>query len=239
MQPDIETWKNELVRAARPDKVDILSRFFKTAPGEYGEGDVFVGVTVPLNRSIAQKHSHLPLSDIASMLASEIHEYRLSALLALVHRYKKTKDPEIIEFYITYSHRCNNWDLVDLSAPYLIGEEITAGRHTDTLHALSTSSDLWKRRIAVVSTLTPVRRGQLDIALSQCRSHLTDHEPLMQKAVGWVLREVGKKSETTLLSFLHENIRNISSTTLSYATERVPKEIRQSLRLLRRNIHQL
>lgn len=233
-----QDWQTALRSVAKEEKIAILSSFFKTAPGEYGEGDIFIGVTVPDNRSVARAYSGSSIEVIAEMLDSPVHEFRLSALLALVYRYKKSKNIEeknsIIDFYITNSHKCNNWDLVDLSAGYLLGEEIHAGRRIEQLKTLSTSPTLWHRRIAVVATLTSVRRGVLDLAIEQCTLHISDPEPLMQKAVGWVLREVGKKSEAALNAFLTKNISRISSITLSYATEKLDKPSRKAWQALRK-----
>lgn len=234
----LKNWQEELRGISRPEKIGILSSFFKTGPGEYGEGDVFIGVTVPDNRDIAKKYYDSPSETILEMLSSPIHEFRLSALLAMVHRYKKAKTDmeksEIIDFYVENCHFCNNWDLVDLSAPYLLGEEFMKGRKKDALDLLSASDNLWHRRIAVVSTLAPTRRNSLDEALRQCELHIDDKELLMHKAVGWVLREVGKKSRNALDDFLSKNIGRISATTLSYATEHFDKDTRRQWQVLRK-----
>ena len=235
----VKNWTAELHEAADPNKIPILSSFFKTGPGEYGEGDTFIGLPVPLNRKIAAKYFEAPYPSIIEMLDSPIHEHRLSALIAMTLKYKKSKSAEekegIINMYIDNCHKCNNWDLVDLSAPYLLGEEILHGRHIENLNNLSSSPTLWHRRIAVVSTLASVRKNKLDVALDQCYKHISDSEPLMQKAVGWVLREVGKKDVDTLRNFLDSHISQISSTTLSYATERLHPTERQLYRLQRKH----
>jgi len=237
----LKNWQSALREVARPEKVKILQSFFKTGPGEYAEGDIMIGVSVPDNRKISREFHDAPTEVIATMLKSEIHEFRLAALLALVRAYQKAKNnPDrregIIKLYIANVARCNNWDLVDLSAPYLLGSELAAGRHNDDLAALSDAPLLWARRMAVVSTLHLVmKHGLTGEAIHQCRRHIADPEPLMHKAVGWVMREVGKKDLTALLAFLDENIATISATTISYATEKLPTSERRDWQQRRRN----
>ncbi len=224
----LENWQTALLTVSRPEKKEILQRFFKTGPGEYAEGDVMLGVTVPDNRKISREFHDAPDETIRAMLDSEIHEFRLAGFLALVRAYEKSKnEPErrdhIINMYLSSIARCNNWDLVDLSAPHLLGPELAAGRHIADHARLSRSKLLWARRAAVVATLHLVMKHRRTAeAIKQCRLHVSDPEPLMQKAVGWVMREVGKKDLAALLSFLDENISTITATTLSYATEKLP-----------------
>lgn len=219
----LKIWQDELTASASHDKIADLSRFFKTAPGEYAEGDQFIGLSVPDNRRISKKYFQADLSIITAMLDSEIHEFRLAGFLALVERYRKAKTDTdrraITKFYLDNCHKADNWDLVDLSAEYIIGEELLAGRSADDILRLSSSPLLWHRRVAVVSTLMPVRKGRLDEAFEMCHRHISDTEPLMRKAVGWVLRECGKKDRRRLELFLDQHIDSISATTLSYATE--------------------
>lgn len=233
----ITQWQNELMDASQPERKEIFQRFFKTGKGEYGEGDIFIGLTVPANRSISKKYFDRPLDEISAMLASPVHEHRLGALLALVEKYKKAKSDSdrnaVADFYISICRLANNWDLVDLSAPYILGCELAAGKHHDTVRRLAASESLWERRIAVVATLTCVRHMQLDLALEMCLKTLEDPEPLMRKAIGWVLREAGKKDITALRRFLSDNIGRISSTTLSYATEKFTPAERAELRNMR------
>lgn len=233
----ITQWQNELMDAAQRERKEIFQRFFKTGKGEYGEGDIFIGLTVPANRSISKKYFDRPLDEISAMLASPVHEHRLGALLALVEKYKKAKSDSdrnaVADFYISICRLANNWDLVDLSAPYILGCELAAGKHHDTVRRLAASESLWERRIAVVATLTCVRHMQLDLALEMCLKTLEDPEPLMRKATGWVLREAGKKDITALRRFLSDNIGRISSTTLSYATEKFTPAERAELRNMR------
>ncbi|MDE6367687.1 MAG: DNA alkylation repair protein [Muribaculaceae bacterium] len=233
----IKNWQNQLTNVADSNKVEVLNRFFKTAPGEYGHGDTFIGITVPENRKISKTFHHASFDEILEMLRQPVHEFRLAALLALVEKYKRAKSDsdrdEIARFYISICHLANNWDLIDLSTEYILGEEILKGRHIDDAIRLCQSDSLWERRAAVVSTLTPVRKGQLDLAFNLCHRLIPDSEPLMRKAVGWVLRECGKKDRSRLETFLTEHINDISAITLSYAIEKFTPDERAAWRKLR------
>ncbi len=234
----VTQWQNELNQAADPSRKEILQKFFKTGKGEYGEGDIFIGLTVPANRSISKKYFDRPVEDITAMLQSPVHEHRLAALLALVEKYKKTKSASekktIADYYIHICRLANNWDLVDLSAPYILGRELAQNNYHDTVRRLVASECLWERRTAVVATLMCVRYRKLDLALEMCLKSLDDSEPLMNKATGWILREIGKKDIATLRRFLTDNIGRISSTTLSYATEKFDHTERAELRYMRK-----
>lgn len=234
-----DKWKSELAGVSHPEKIDTLRRFFKTGPGEYGEGDVFIGVYVPDNRRISKAYHDAPVEAITEMVCSEVHEHRLAGFLALVERYRKAKDSdsreEVIRLYTALAPHANNWDLVDLSTEYILGKEWSAGRHLDLLEKLSDDELLWHRRIAVVGMLTVIRDGNLDLPLSVCLKQLTHPHQLMQKAVGWILREVGKKNTQKMISYLETHISSISAVTLSYAVERLPKEERARLRNLRKS----
>lgn len=233
----IAQWQKELNEAAEPERKEILRRFFKTGKGEYGEGDIFIGLTVPVNRAISKKYFALPFEKISEMLASPIHEHRLGALIALVEKYKKTKSEagrrDIADYYVSVCHLANNWDLVDLSAPYILGCELCTSNYHDTVRRFVASECLWERRVAVVAPLMCVRHRQLDLALEMCLKSLDDPEPLMRKATGWILREVGKKDVEALQSFLRDNIDRLSSITLSYATEKLSPSERSELRNMR------
>ncbi len=238
----LEEWRRELMLAARAEKVPDLMRFFKTGPGQYGEGDIFVGIYVPDNRRISKKYHTLPLHQIAQMLDEPTHEFRLAALLALVERYRKARNnpqqrEQCVNFYLENAPKANNWDLVDLSTEYILGEEIALGRHLDAIDTLLSSPVLWEQRIAVVAMLTPIRHGMLDLPFDTARRMLTHPHQLMQKAVGWVLREAGKKDPARLRQFINANIAAFSATTLSYATEKFTKEERAALRQLRKTAH--
>ena len=231
-------WKEELASVAKPEKIETLSRFFKTGPGEYGEGDIFIGVYVPDNRQIARSHYDESLDVIEEMLSSAVHEHRLSGFLALVERYRKARTQEardkVVDFYLAHADRANNWDLVDLSAPYIMGAEWAAGRRMAELRTLENDTLLWRRRIAVVGMLEVIRKGNLALAFEIACGQLSHPHQLMQKATGWILREAEKKDPDALRTFLEQHIGSLSATSLSYATERMPKEEKARLRQLRK-----
>ncbi len=226
-----EKWQNELRKASRPDKIKILSSFFKTGKGEYGEGDIFIGITVPDNRAIAKKYSAQPFDVIERMLTDEIHEFRLSGFLALVERFKKTKSTEarreIVNFYVSHGTNANNWDLVDLSAPYILGAFHLEHPDNTLLDNLSYSDNLWLQRIAIVSTLMQIRGNRFDDTLRLAKRYLTHPHPLIHKATGWMLRETGKRDESILLGFLDEFAQTMPRTALRYAIEKLPDEMRR------------
>lgn len=234
----------ELETCINPEKRAYLPKFFKTGPGQYGEGDQFLGIVVPDTRRVAKLHKDEPLPVCAALLDSPWHECRLCALLMLVERFRKAPETErqaIFDFYLSHTGRINNWDLVDLSAPYIVGEYL-ADRPRDVLYTLAQSTVLWERRIAVVSTLALIRRDDWDDTLRLAayflstegyrlqpgaRRKATPMHDLMQKAVGWVLREVGKRDEAVLTRFLDAHSPEMPRTMLRYAVERLSSEQRQ------------
>lgn len=223
MEHNAEIWQNELRKIANEEKAVILRRFFKTGKGEYGEGDIFIGITVPQNREIAKTKFSLPYSAFDTMLESDIHEFRLSALLALVIKFKKQKDKrkEIVDFYLKNTHACNNWDLVDLSAPYILGEYLLTNPNHALLDSLSRSSNMWEQRIAIVCTLTLIRHGMFEDTLRLAERYLPHSHPLIHKATGWMLREIGKKNIDVLRSFLDKFTPQMPRTALRYAIEKM------------------
>lgn len=227
----IKIWQNELRKAANPEKIKIFMSFFKTGKGEYGEGDKFIGLSVPENRKIAKKFFNADLSIIDEMLKSEIHEFRLSGFLALVERFNKNKTQEkqkqIAEFYVTRGTFANNWDLVDLSAPYILGAHMLNNPNSALLDQLSFSDNLWLQRIAIVSTITLVRKNRFEDTLRLSERYLSHPHPLIHKATGWLLREIGKKDEKILLDFLENYSLQMPRTTLRYAIERLNPDLRQ------------
>ena len=231
----IKIWQEELRKAANPEKIKIFMSFFKTGKGEYGEGDKFIGLSVPENRRIAKKYFNAELSIIDEMLKNEIHEFRLSGFLALVERYKKCKTIEerncIVEFYVTRGTFANNWDLVDLSAPYILGADMLKNPNPALLDKLSFSNNLWLQRIAIVSTLTLIRNNRFDDTLRLAKRYLSHNHPLIHKATGWMLREIGKKDEKILLDFLEKYTLKMPRTTLRYAIERLKPELKQHFML--------
>lgn len=221
--------REELASYSDAEKRDILPRFFKTGPGEYGEGDCFLGVSVPNTRLVAKRYKTAGLEVTASLLQSSWHECRLCALLMLVERFKKTNDAErqaIYQFYLSQTPRINNWDLVDLSAPYIVGEYMLTHDRED-LYRLANSTCLWEQRIAIVATLTLIRHGDFTDILTLAERLLTHRHDLIQKAIGWMLREMGKRDKELLVQFLEKFGLSMPRTMLRYAIEKFPEEERQ------------
>ena len=185
--------KQDLQKLANPQQAQLLQRFFKTGPGEYGEGDVFLGIKVPEQRKVAKKYKNLPLEDLRSLLSSKIHEERLIALFILIFHYQKTKNKtELINFYLKNTKHINNWDLVDLSAPRLLGDYLL-NNDRKIIYKLANSKDLWEKRIAVLATFMLIKHNQYEDTLNISTILLNDQHDLIHKAVGWALREIGKK----------------------------------------------
>lgn len=225
---NVAIWKNQLNNVSSAEKAKILSGFFKTGKGQYGEGDIFIGVTVPQNRAISKNFHSLSISEISKMLREPIHEYRLAALLALIEKFKKNPESqkEIVDLYLANTDKINNWDLVDLSCPQIIGEYVLKNNSYEIIDNLSNSSKLWEQRIAIVSTIRFIRNGKFDMTLKIAGKYLSHEHDLIQKASGWMLREVGKKDEAALTGFLNEYYNIMPRTTLRYAIERLDKEVK-------------
>lgn len=209
----------ELRSYSDEEKKQILPRFFKTGKGEYGEGDRFMGVIVPNVRKVARQHMDVSYEILEWLLESEWHECRLCALLILVEKFRKTPE-EAVRFYLEHTKGINNWDLVDLSAPYILGAYLVGQEDRSVLTRLAGSSVMWEQRIAVVSTLMLIRNGQFDDTIRLAESLLDARHDLMQKAVGWMLREVGKRNEEILVEFLEKHKSVMPRTMLRYAIER-------------------
>ena len=192
--------KKELAAAADPERARNSAWFFKTGKGEYGYGDRFIGLTVPVMRRIAHRYLHLPLADVEKLLASPIHEHRFAALEILVAQYEREHSPAIFDFYLKHTEFVNNWDLVDTSAPYIVGQHLLT-RPRKILYRLAKSRNLWERRIAVVSTMALIRAGKIEDTFAIAKLLLADDHDLIHKAVGWMLREAGKQSTPALLIF--------------------------------------
>ena len=223
--------KKFLRSAADKKKAKILSRFFKTGKGEYGEGDVFIGVVVPEQRKIAAKFANLSFKEIKELLKSKTHEERFTGLIILVNRYiKSLKDDvlreRIFRFYVKNLSAVNNWDLVDLSCRDIIGEHLIS-RPREILYKLAASRNIWKRRIAVVSTWAFIRKNDFKDTTRLAEILFNDKQDLIHKAVGWMLREVGKKDERVLRKFLDENASKMPRITLRCAVERLPEKDRK------------
>ena len=232
MNETTELWQEMLRAEIVPGKREVLQRFFKTGPGEYGEGDIFLGITVPSVRKVSRLMSEVPFESIAEMLASGIHEHRLSALLVLVEQFRRARrNPEtrraIVDFYLAHTSAVNNWDLVDLSAPKILGEFVSSTAEVSLLHRLSNSTDLWEQRIAIVATWTLLRDGKPRPTLEISTRYLTHTHDLIHKATGWMLREMGKRVDQRLLTdFLDINAPKMPRTMLRYAIEKLPAPLR-------------
>ena len=220
--------KKELAAAADPERARSSAWFFKTGKGQYGHGDQFIGLTVPTVRRIAHRYIHLPLSDVAKLLASPIHEHRFAALEILVAQYEKDNSPAVFNFYLKHTKFVNNWDLVDTSAPYIVGQHLLT-RPRKVLYRLAKSRNLWERRIAIVSTFAFIKAGEIEDTFAIAKLLLKDDHDLIHKAVGWALREAGKQSATALVRFLKHNYAALPRTTLRYAIERFPAPQRKRL----------
>jgi 3-methyladenine DNA glycosylase AlkD len=208
----------------------ILQWFFKTGPGEYGEGDVFVGVRVPLLRQLKKEFMLADEATLDALLESAVHEDRLMALIILVGQFEKGSEADrkrLYRFYLAHTVRINNWDLVDVSAPQVVGGYL-AGRSRRPLYRLAASRSLWERRVSILATFTFIRQGDYADALALADRLLHDREDLMHKAVGWMLREIGKRDLAVLEAFLKPRCRTIPRTMLRYAIEKFPEAKRQA-----------
>ena len=211
-----------------PVKAEILSKFFKTGKGQYGEGDIFLGIKVPEQRKVAKKYTGLTLDDISHLLKSEIHEFRLTALFILVLKYKKEDThgkQEIVDFYLRNTENINNWDLVDSSAHYILGDFLL-DKDRSILYELARSENLWERRIAMLSTFAFIKNEQFEDALNISEILLFDKHDLIHKAVGWMLREIGKSDLKTEDEFLQKHYNEMPRTMLRYAIEKFDEEKR-------------
>lgn len=219
----LQELKSDLRKHADPDRARTLQNFFKTGKGEYGEGDVFIGVMVPDSRKVAKKHSGIRLWEVEELLKSPIHEERLVAVLILVEKFEAGEREKVADFYLRHARRVNNWDLVDLSAHKILGEWVMESRDSAILYRLAKSESLWERRIAIISTFAFIRRGVFGDTLKIAEMLLGDRQDLMHKAVGWMLREVGKRDEKVLTGFLDRHLADMPRTALRYAIERLPE----------------
>lgn len=231
--------QQEIHSLVNSQKAKDLQRFFKTGKGEYGEGDVFLGITVPQIRTLVKKYRELSSLGIDKLLRSSFHEERLTALLILVEQFKKGDEKvksSIFEFYLSNTRYINNWDLVDLTAPNIIGQYLQNCHVTVLCNAVTTSKllskltkskNMWERRIAVLSTFIFIRNNKFDEALKIAEILLKDEEDLIHKAVGWMLREIGKRNKDAEKSFLNKYAGQMPRTMLRYAIEKFPEIERQ------------
>ena len=215
-----------------PEKAEFFPRFFKTGKGEYGEGDIFIGVTVPDQRSIAKEfYNKISLEELSELLSSKIHEHRLTALLMLVYKFEKIKDKiqqkEIIDFYLKHTKHINNWDLVDTSCYKILGRYCFENQDSKILEKLSDSGDMWEKRMAIVGTMFHIKKREFELTKTFALKNLKHPHDLMHKANGWLLREMGKMNETELLNFLDLHYKEMPRTCLRYAIEKLDEELRQ------------
>jgi 3-methyladenine DNA glycosylase AlkD len=217
--------KIELKKLGDPAQARVLQRFFKTGPGEYGAGDFFRGIKVPVLRKFAKNCCDLPLAGVQELLTSKFHEDRMLALLVLMERYAKADGAgkkHIFTMYLRNTRYINSWDLVDVSAPHIAGHYLT-DKSREPLYYLARSEMLWERRIAIISTFYYIRQNQFDDTLKIAGMLISDPHDLMHKAVGWMLREVGKRDMQAAERFLKINCRQMPRTMLRYAIERFPE----------------
>ncbi len=228
--PGAETIRAKLREMADEDRAKILRRFFKTGPGEYGEGDVFLGIAVPELRKLAKSIGDVPHETAAELLRSDVHEDRALALMLLVRAFERANKAgrrRIYRAYLDNVRYVNNWDLVDGSAEHIVGAYL-ADRDKAPLVKLAGSRNLWERRIAIVSTFHYIKRGEYDETLKIAAMLLDDDEDLIHKATGWMLREVGKRHRPAEEAFLLECYHRMPRTMLRYAIERFPEPRRQA-----------
>ena len=230
--PTLKSLLAELAAAADPVRAKSSAWFFKTGKGQYGEGDQFLGIAVPVQRKIALRHRHLPQAALQKLLTSKLHEHRTVALEILVAQFEAATPREqtaIYRFYLANTTYINNWDQVDGSAPYIVGEYLLT-RPRAILRKLAKSSNLWERRIAIVSTFAFIRAGQNTDTFAIAKLLLADKHDLIHKAVGWALREAGKSAPAQLVEFLQNHYDRLPRTALRYAIERfTPAERKRML----------
>jgi len=224
---------SELNKSSNQAKAKILSGFFKTGKGQYGESDKFLGITVPQQRQISKKHyESASFEDLQKMLKSKIHEYRLTALIMLVYKYERTEDEklkkQIYNFYIKNLQYVNNWDLVDVTTPNIVGDFLFHNQDKkNILYKLAKSKNLWEKRISIVATYKFIREKQFEDTLKISEILLYDEHDLIHKAVGWMLREMGKREIRPLVKFLDKYTNKMPRTMLRYAIEKFPEKMRQ------------
>ncbi len=221
--------RQKLRKLADKEKAKILRGFFKTGPGQYGEGDVFLGITAPVLRKLTKECRGTPVADALRLLRSSIHEERLLALFLLVRAFGEGDDgarKKIYNLYLKNTRYVNNWDLVDLSAPNIVGAYLR-DKSRAPLYPLAKSSDLWKRRIAILATFAFIKQGDYADTLKVSELHLSDEHDLIHKAAGWMLREVGKRDLAAEETFLKQHYRKMPRTMLRYAIERFPETKRK------------
>jgi 3-methyladenine DNA glycosylase AlkD len=229
MKPKVIEIRQELEKYIDPIKRVYLPKFFKTGKGQYGEGDLFLGIAVPNIRLVAKQYKNEPFETLAELLQSEWHECRLCALLIMVERFNKSNEKErnvIYDFYLSQTTRINNWDLVDLSASNIVGTYLL-NKSRDDLYRLAKSSLLWEQRIAIVSTAMLIKNNDFIDIIRLSELLLYHKHDLIQKAIGWMLREMGKKDKGLLIQFLDKYAKIMPRTMLRYSIEKFDDEEKQ------------
>lgn len=224
--------KESLAVLSIPEKAAFFPKFFKTGKGEYGEGDLFLGVKVPDQRAVAKEYyAKISLEELSELLSSPYHEHRLTALIMLISKFEKTKDfsvkEEIINFYLKHLDFVNNWDLVDTSCYKILGRYAFEYQKENLLRTLAGSNQMWHKRIAVVGTMHYIKKGSFELTKEFVTQNLYHPHDLMHKANGWLLREMGNKNEAELISYLNQYYKEMPRTCLRYAIERLDEELRQ------------
>ena len=225
----IQTLKKQLHSHINPEKAEHFPRFFKTGKGEYGEGDLFLGITVPNCRSVAKKFKTISIQEVETLITSKYHEERLVALLILIEKYNKANEKEkkeIVDYYLSKTKHINNWDLVDLSCYKILGEYLL-DKDRSILYKLAKSKDLWEKRIGIITTMAFIRKNQFEDTMAISEILVNDDHDLIHKAVGWLLREVGKRDMKVEEKFLKKYYKNMPRTMLRYAIEKFPEDKRQ------------
>ena len=229
----VDDIKQALEILSIPEKAEFFPKFFKTGKGEYGEGDVFIGVAVPDQRSVAKEfYNKISLVELSQILSSKVHEHRLTALLLLVYKFEKTKDQslrkEMVDFYLKHTKYINNWDLVDTSCYKILGRYCFENQDSKLLEKLSDSKNMWEMRMAIVGTMHHIKKGQFELTKNFALKNLKHPHDLMHKANGWLLREMGKMNEKELLDFLNLHYKEMPRTCLRYAIEKLEEEVRKN-----------
>ena len=221
--------KREMSQLSDPDRAKNLSWFFKTGKGQYAEGDIFLGIIVPEQRKVAKKYVNLSLDDLQELLSSKVHEHRFTALVILISKYRKAEKSgkkEIFNFYLKNTENVNNWDLVDVSAPRIVGNYLL-DRERSILYKLAKSDSLWERRISILSTFAFIGKKDFEDALNISELLLDDEHDLIHKAVGWALREIGKRDQNVEERFLAKHYLHMPRTMLRYAIEKFDEKKRK------------
>lgn len=223
---NLESFFKKINKLKNPKKAEILQRYFKTGKGEYGEGDVFLGLTSAQSKQLAKKYGDFSFNEIQELINSEVHEHRFISLLILIERFRKFPE-KVFEFYLKNTKRINNWDLVDISAHKIVGAFLYNG-DKEILFKLAKSENLWEKRISIVSTFYFIRQNRFDEALKISEILLNDEHDLIHKAVGWMLREIGKRDLEVEEDFLRKHYKKMPRTMLRYAIEKFDEEKRSS-----------